>query len=77
MNSRLVNWAFLVGVEHLGRSLVQGVAQRIGTETGLQGVGQSPGHHVPAVPVHDHHQVEKSPGHGQVGDVGRPIPGWD
>ena len=31
-----------------------------------------PGHYVPAVPVHDRHQVEESPGHGQVGDVGGP-----
>ena len=35
-------------------------------------VGQPPSHHVPAVPVHDGHQVEECPGHGQVGDVGGP-----
>ena len=33
---------------------------------------QQPQHAAPAVPVHDGHQVEESPGHGQVGDVGGP-----
>ncbi len=38
----------------------------------LRSVGQLPGHHVPAVLVYDGYQVEESPGHGQVGDVGGP-----
>ena len=29
------------------------------------GVRQPPSHHVPAVPVHDVHQVDESLGHGQ------------
>ena len=32
----------------------------VDAEVGLQAVGQSPSHHVPAVPVHDGHQVESS-----------------
>ena len=48
--------------------------QRLGAKAGLQRVGQPPGHHVPAVPVHDGHQIEEAPGHGQVGDVRRPHP---
>ena len=64
--------ASLVGVEYVGPSLAEGLGQGLGTKAGLQSVGQSPGHHVPAVPVHDGHQVQESPGHGQVGDVGRP-----
>ena len=62
----------LVGVEDLRLALPQRLLQGVDAEVGLQGVGQSPGHHVPAVPVHDGHQVEESPGHGQVGDVGGP-----
>ena len=62
----------LVGVEHLGRSLLQGVAQRLGAKAGLQSVGQLLGHQVPAMPVHDGDRVEESPGHGQVGAGGRP-----
>ena len=58
----------LVGVEHLRLP----TGQRLGAKAGFQCVGQPPGHHVPAVPVHDGHQVEEAPGHGQVGDVRRP-----
>ena len=36
------------------------------------GYRQPPGHHVPAAPVHDCHQVEEPTGHGQVGDVRGP-----
>ena len=56
----------LVGVEDLRLALPQRLLQSIDAEVGLQGVGQSPGDHAPAVPVHGCHQVEESPGHGQV-----------
>ena len=79
MNSRLVNWLpptyagqALVGVEHRRPALSQGLLQRLGAEAGFQGVGQPPGQHVPAVPVHQRHQVEEATGHGQVGDVRGP-----
>ena len=62
----------LLGVEHLRPALPQRILQSIDAEFSLQGVGQSPGHQVPAVQVHDGHQVEESPDHVQVGDVGRP-----
>ena len=68
MNSPLVELATLVGVEHLWPAS----GQRLGAKAGIQGVGQPPSHHVPAVPVYDGHQVAESPGHGQLGDVGRP-----
>ena len=42
--------------------------------TPIGGVGQPPGQHVPAGPVHHRHQVEESPGHGQVDDVRGPHP---
>ena len=62
----------LVGVEDLRLALPQCLLQGGDAEVGLQAVGQSPSHHVPAVPVHDGHQVEESTGHGQVGvDSGR------
>ena len=64
--------ATLVGVEHLGPSLFQRLNQGLGAKAGFQSVGQPPDHHVAAVPVHYGHHVEKSPGHGQIGDVGGP-----
>ena len=64
--------AALVGVEDLWPTLAQGLFQSRNTEVYLQGVGQPPGQHVAAVPVHDGHQVEETPSHGYVGDVGGP-----
>ena len=54
----------LVGVEDLRLALPQCLLQGGDAEVGLQAVGQSPSHHVPAVPVHDGYQVEESTGHG-------------
>ena len=62
----------LVGVEHFRTSFPKRLLEGADTEASLQGVGQSPSHHVPAVPVQDDHQVEESPGHGQIGDVRGP-----
>ena len=67
MNSPLVELAPLIGAEHLRLALTQRLLQGLDTEVCLQRVGQSPSYHVPAVPVHDCHQVEEAPGHGQVG----------
>ena len=64
--------AALVGVEDLWPTLAQGLFQSRNTEVYLQGVGQPPSQHVAAVPVHDGHQVEETPSHGYVGDVGGP-----
>ena len=41
-------------------------------EAGVHGVGELPGQHVPAVPVHDGHQVQEALRHGDVGDVRGP-----
>jgi len=38
----------------------------------FQCVGQPPGEYIPAVPVHDDHQVEESPCHRDIGNVRRP-----
>ena len=59
-------------VEHPRSAFLQRLPLGVYAEVRLQSVGQSLGHHVPAVPVHDGHQVEEAPGHGQVGDVGGP-----
>ena len=64
--------AALAGVEHLRPALPQRLCQRLDTEVRIQGVGLPPCHLVPAVPIRNGHQVQKAPGHGQVGDVGRP-----
>jgi len=62
--------AALVGVEDLRPTPAQGLFQGLNTEVHIQSVGQPPGQHVAAVPVHDGHQVQEAPGHGYVGDVG-------
>ena len=62
----------LVGVEDLRLSLAQCFFQGFDAEISVQGVGQPPGHHVAAVPIHAGHQVQEAPGHGDVGDISRP-----
>ena len=47
----------LIGVEDLRLALAQGFLQGFNTEVHLQGVGQPPGQHIPAVPVHDCHRL--------------------
>ena len=64
----------LVGIEHLRLVHTQSLLQSPGAKAGVESVGQSPGHHVPAVPVHYRHQIEEPSGHGQVGDIRRPHP---
>ena len=58
--------ASLVGVEDLRLSFAQGFFQGRDTEAHLQSIGEPPGQHVSAVPVHNGHEVKESPGHGQV-----------
>ena len=62
----------MVGVEHLRPPTIHRLGQGLDARAGLKSVGQAGGHYVPAVPVHDRHKVEESPGHGQAGDVGGP-----
>jgi len=64
--------AALVGIEYLRFTLLECLLQRRDTKTSVQCVGEPPGQHVPAVPVDDGHQIEKSLCHGYVGDVRRP-----
>ena len=60
--------AALIGVEDLGNAEVfQSVRQRLQAEGGVHRVGQPPGQHPPARPVHDRHQVQKSSLHRDVG----------
>ena len=69
MNLPAAELIALAGVEHLGPAPGQRLRKRLGAKAGLQRVGQSPGHHVAAVPVHDCRQVEKAAGHGQIGEA--------
>src|SRR4051812_48571492 len=65
--------AALVSVEDLRLSKPsQRLLQRLDTEVGVQGVRQAPGQNGTAVPIHDHHQVQKAPGHRNTGDVRTP-----
>jgi len=64
----------LVCVKDNWLSFAQSFFQGFDTKVGIQGVGQIPGHHVPAMPIHDRHQVQKASGHRHVGNVGRPHP---
>ncbi len=80
VNSRLVNWLPWSVLKTSGwpcpsaslKASTQKSASRACPRPRSGGVGQPPSNHVPAVPIHDDHQVEESPGHGQVGDVGGP-----
>src|SRR3546814_15332692 len=66
--------AALVGVEELRSAVALGrLVQRLDAEPGVQGVGQSPGQHLAAPPVHDRHQVQEALGQGDVGDVCAPL----
>ena len=64
--------AALVGVENFGSSDGEGVLKRLDTKIGLQCVGQAPGQHIPAVPVHHGDQVHKPVYHADIGDVRAP-----
>src|SRR3954453_14000862 len=65
--------AALVGVEDVRPSeLAQRLLQGLDTEVGLQGVGQAPGQNGTAVPIHDHHQVQKAAGHRNVRNIRAP-----
>jgi hypothetical protein len=64
--------ASLISIEYLGYLFPQSLFQGFNTEAGLQGVGQPPGQHIPAVPVHDGHQIQEAPSHEDVGNVPGP-----
>ena len=59
----------LVGVEDLGPTLAERLAQGIETEDTVQRVGKLPGEHIATVPVNDSDQVHKATKHRHLGDV--------
>lgn len=55
-----------IGIHDLGRAeLVDGFVQRIDAELGLQRVRDTPGQNLARVPVHNGHEIQKAPPHGQ------------
>src|SRR5918992_2554710 len=62
----------LVGVEDLRLTIPQGFFQNLNTEVHLQGIGQLPGQHIAAIPIHDGYQIQEASGHGEVGNVRGP-----
>ncbi len=62
----------LIRVEDRRPADPQGVVQAVEAEPGLQGVGQSPGQHLAAIPVQDRRQIHKPAEQPDVGNVGTP-----
>ena len=71
MNSQLVNWLPWSVLKTSGWPLPRASSSAPAQEPTSKVLDS---YHVPAVPVHDRHQVEKPPGPGQVGAL--PTPGW-
>lgn len=65
--------AALVRVEDLGPTITgQRRLQRRDTEASIHRVRQPSGQHLAGCPVHDRHQVEEAPTHGDVCQIGAP-----
>ena len=63
----------LVGIEYFWSAVApDSLGERLDTEVGLHGIGNPPGEHLAAVPVHDRYQVHETPVHGDVRYIGRP-----
>jgi hypothetical protein len=67
-----VNWLPWSVLKISGRPWPQRLFQGRDAEARIEQIGQAPGQHVAAHPVHDRDQVEKPARHWNVGDVGRP-----
>ena len=72
MNSRLLNWLPWSVLNTSGTPQASASVRASVQKSASRVLGNRQAHHVAAVPVHDDHQVKESPGHGQIGDVGRP-----
>lgn len=64
--------AALITVEDVRRAVQQRRFQRLDAEAAFHRRRQPPAHHIPAVPIHDGHQIAKSLTQPDVGDVGGP-----
>jgi hypothetical protein len=65
--------AALVGVEDVRLAEArQGLLQRRDAERAVHGVGQPPGEHRPARPIHDRHEIKEAAADRDVGDVRAP-----
>jgi len=57
----------LVGIEYFWSAVApDSPGEGLDTEVGLHGIGNPPGEHLAAVPVHDRYQVHETPAHGDV-----------
>ena len=70
VKSSLVNW--LPWSISSSRPYRESASSGLDTELRAERVGEPPGQHGPAVPIHDHDQIEEAPGHRDVSDVGAP-----
>ena len=50
----------LIGVEDVGLGRAQGLVERVQAEIHLQRIGEPPGQHISAKPVHHGHQIHKT-----------------
>jgi len=65
--------AALIGVEDLRATIApDSFLQGRHTEVGVQGVGETPGKYLAAVPVHHRHKIHEAPPKRDIGYVGRP-----
>lgn len=63
----------LISVEDLRGSIaIEGLLQGFYAELGVQGIGETPGEHLAAVPVHDGQPVQEPSCHEDVADLRRP-----
>ena len=65
--------AALVGIEDVRPPIAaQRLSQGVDAEIGIQGVRHLPGKHLAQVPVDNGDEIHESPGHRNVGHIGRP-----
>src|SRR6478609_6616014 len=73
VNTSLVNWAALVGVEDLGLAvLAEGLLERLHAERGVHADRYPVRQHSPACPVHDRAQIDPAASHRDVRYIARP-----
>ena len=63
----------LIGVENFRLAMAgKGFLERLHAKPRVHRIGEPPGEHFAAIPVHNRHQIQKSPPHRNIRDVGAP-----